>query len=269
MKRGILLGLSCLFLAIQAHAAQPVENGGMVQVPEGKYLPFFGASRSKVDPKAEKAKEREEVLVGRFWMDSHAVTQAEFLKFVKKVPKWRRSKILPIFADSHYLASWAGDLRLSPHQNPNSPATEVSWFAAQAYCQSRGGNLPTVDQWEYAAADQGRGSAEAQRRILEWYSRPNSKALPVVGSAGQNGFGISDLHGLIWEWVLDFNNAMISEESRENGSTDGGLFCGSGSIGALDASDYASFMRYSFRSSLKASYTTANLGFRCVKGVEP
>ena len=32
------------------------------------------------------------------------------------------------------------------------PSTQVSWFAARAYCASLGKRLPTVDEWEYAAA---------------------------------------------------------------------------------------------------------------------
>jgi formylglycine-generating enzyme len=33
-----------------------------------------------------------------------------------------------------------------------------------------------------------------------------------------------------------------------------------------DTTDYPAFMRYSMRASLKASYTTDNLGFRCAGG---
>ena len=40
-------------------------------------------------------------------------------------------------------------------------------------------------------------------------------------------------------------------------------FCGSGSIGVSDATDYPAFMRYALRSSLKANYTVENVGFRC------
>jgi formylglycine-generating enzyme required for sulfatase activity len=40
-------------------------------------------------------------------------------------------------------------------------------------------------------------------------------------------------------------------------------FCGAGAATAADATDYATFMRYAFRSSLRASYTVRNLGFRC------
>jgi formylglycine-generating enzyme required for sulfatase activity len=235
----------------------------MVLVPGGQYTPFFPPTQKKPDTSIEAKKTQ--VKVDSFWMDKHAVTKSEFLTFLKKHPKWRKSQAKQIFTDSHYLSSWKDDLDPPAQQSRRSPVTEVSWFIAEEYCESLGKTLPTVDQWEYAANDQGHGTREAQKKILEWYSHPNSEKLPEVGSTGQNHLGIQDLHGLIWEWTLDYNNSMVSEESRENGTTDGNLFCGSGSQGALDPSDYASFMRYSFRSSLKANYTTGNLGFRCVK----
>ena len=36
---------------------------------------------------------------------------------------------------------------------------------------------------------------------------------------------------------------------------------------ATDFADYAAFMRYAYRSSLQARYTTGNLGFRCARDV--
>jgi sulfatase modifying factor 1 len=47
------------------------------------------------------------------------------------------------------------------------------------------------------------------------------------------------------------------------------LFCGSGALGASSFDDYAAFMRYAFRSSLKAHYTVPNLGFRCAQDHAP
>jgi len=148
---------------------------------------------------------------------------------------------------------------------PDAPVTRVSWFAASAYCQSRGKDLPTVEQWERAAAGGGKDPAATRDRILEWYGRPASDSLAEVGRGAPNAYGVHDMHGLIWEWTLDFNSAMVSTESRDPGARDDPLFCGSGSLGAADPSDYATFMRYAMRNSLRASYTTGTLGFRCAR----
>jgi len=73
------------------------------------------------------------------------------------------------------------------------------------------------------------------------------------------------LHGLVWEWVADFNTAMVTGDARGYTGLDRQLFCGSGAVGAQDLSNYAAFMRYGFRSSLQADYCVHNLGFRCAQ----
>jgi formylglycine-generating enzyme required for sulfatase activity len=40
-------------------------------------------------------------------------------------------------------------------------------------------------------------------------------------------------------------------------------FCGEGALSTVDRENYAVLMRIAFLSSLEASYTTGNLGFRC------
>jgi formylglycine-generating enzyme len=193
-------------------------------------------------------------------MDRYPVTKSEFAQFVKARPEWRKSRITSLYADSHYLDDWKDDLQFGNEMSDaQSPVTRISWFAARAYCQTRGKELPTTDQWEYVAYDGGRGSA----KNLDWFGQPNAPYLPSVTSASTNGFGVSGLYGLIWEWTLDFSSAIPTDEDGND------QFCGAGSSGAADSSDYASFLRYAFRSSLKASYTTENLGFRCAVESHP
>ena len=89
-----------------------------------------------------------------------------------------------------------------------------------------------------------------------------------VGVGRANYFGAQDMHGLVWEWVSDFNTAMVTGDARGDTGLDRQLFCGSGSLGVKDRSNFPAFMRYGFRSSLKANYTVHNLGFRCAKDLE-
>jgi sulfatase modifying factor 1 len=76
---------------------------------------------------------------------------------------------------------------------------------------------------------------------------------------------VRDLHGLIWEWTSDFNSAIVTGDARGDTGIERQLFCGSGSLGAGDRNAFPAFMRFGFRSSLKASYTVHNLGFRCAR----
>jgi formylglycine-generating enzyme required for sulfatase activity len=246
--------------AIGSFAAD-VSPAGMVKIPAGKFTPFTAkAKKGKTQPA--------EVTVKEFFLDQTPVTNEDFLKFVKNHPEWQKENIKRVFADAHYLQAWTGDLQF-PTMMAKKPVTDVSWFAASAYCDSLGKRLPTTNEWEYALWDQGRKQKEVKAKILRWYSQPNDKKLPEVGHGEKNERGISDLGFVIWEWTEDFNSFLVSSDARaEEGPGKSGFFCGSGSqLG--DPSDYASFMRYSFRASLKANYTTSNLGFRCAKEVTP
>jgi formylglycine-generating enzyme required for sulfatase activity len=71
------------------------------------------------------------------------------------------------------------------------------------------------------------------------------------------------MHGLIWEWVLDFNIRTSSDGRR----TDEAFVCGGSSLRGSDKYDYGAYMRFAFRGSLQGNYTTANLGFRCARDV--
>ena len=141
-------------------------------------------------------------------------------------PEWRRSRIKPLFADQHYLSHWRGDLKLADNKAASEPVTNVSWFAAEAYCEARGLRLPLTEQWEYALADQGRKQAEIGQQSLDWFSAPNTKRLKAVGQDKPNGYGVYDLVGLVWEWTLDNNSFMTGTEQRNTNSKDDAAFCG-------------------------------------------
>ena len=240
-------------------AAKPA--AGMALIPVGVYKPLF---RAENDPK--------EIPVKSFYLDVVPVTNEEFLEFVRANPRWRRSQVKRLFADQSYLKHWTGDLNLGndADQIKTAPVTYVSWFAAKAYCAWKGKRLPTVAEWESAAnaspkRSDGENDAEFRKQILKWYTTPVPQALSKVGAGRANYFGVHDLHGLVWEWVADFNTALVTGESRGDTGLDRQLYCGSGSEGANDRDNYPAFMRYGLRSSLKADYAVHNLGFRCAK----
>lgn len=199
------------------------------------------------------------------------VSVAEFSSFVQKQPQWNKSRVAgSSLADGQYLRAWSTDTVHSPTK-PSQPVTDVSWFAAQAYCQSEGARLPTWHEWEYAAAaDAKRRDARSdpawRARILDWYGQ-TSKALPPVGNSAKNVFGIQDLHGLIWEWVDDFGALMVAGDNRSQGDPDTLQFCGAGALSANDRENYPVLMRIAMLSSLGAASTNRNLGFRCVKNI--
>jgi len=255
------ISLLLFFLLLRAWGGVAATNDnpvGMVAISGGVFTPMF---RSTADPK--------QVVVKPFRLDVWPVTNEDFLKFVHANPRWQRSAVKRLFADVSYLKHWTGDLELGTNAPPRAPVTFVSWFAAKAYAQWSGKRLPTTAEWEFAAAAgytqaSGETDVELQRTVREWYSSPARKPRPV-GMGRTNYWGLHDLNSLVWEWVADFNTAMVTGDARGDTGLDRQLFCGSGAVGARDISDYAAFMRYGFRSSLKADYCVHNLGFRCAK----
>ena len=235
---------------------------GMVVIPAGEYRPLYADS----DADRKSAGGGRGQAVAAFLLDERAATNGEFLEFVRAAPKWRKSRSPKIFTDENYLAHWGGDEDLGG-ADPEAPAVNVSWFAASAYCRARGKALPTVAQWERAAAasetdEDGSADPAFVRRILEWYSAPAD--LPASPSGGfRNLHGVRDMHGLIWEWTLDFNSELVTGESRGDSGLSRQLFCGGASIGAADPRDYPAFMRRALRSSLEGRYSVGSLGFRC------
>ncbi|WP_421978849.1 formylglycine-generating enzyme family protein [Roseivirga seohaensis] len=244
----------CLVIPLTTLAQQK----NMVLVKGGEFIPLYGVDSATVK-------------VNSFFMDVYPVTNAEYQQFVIDHPKWRKSKVLKLYADASYLANWENDTTFSKDFLPNAPITSVSWFAAKSYCEYQGKRLPTVDEWEYAAmadavSPDARKKEDYNKYILSWYETSNTIKNPI-GSTFKNYWGIYDLHGAAWEWTLDFNSVLISGESRKDVDKDSDLFCGSAAVGASDLMNYAAFMRYAFRGSIKARYSIKNLGFRCIQDV--
>jgi formylglycine-generating enzyme len=214
-----------------------------------------------------------EIQVPAFALDRVPVTNGEFLAFVAAHPKWQRGRVATLFADAGYLAHWASPTSLGDGAHGDQPVTGVSWFAARAYCAALGKRLPTENEWELAAAagahgPDGRAEPGFRAAILARTTRPAGQALAAVGRDAPNFWRVQDLHGLVWEWVLDFNATMITGDSRDGKSAETMRFCGAGAFAGDAKDDYASFMRVAFRSSLEARYTATSLGFRCARDVE-
>lgn len=249
-----IFALCSLVLAVATGAAETPR----ATVGPGLYRPLYPTSEAEA-----------EIRVPAFQLDVLPVTNAQFLSFVLADPAWRRDSIPSLYADEGYLSHWATPTTLGPSVEASAPVTRVSWFAARAYCAARGARLPDEAEWELAAAasetsPDGLRDPVFLAKILDWYSTP-SGALGPVGQGEPNYWGVHDLHGSVWEWIEDYNSALIAVDNRQDGGADKMQFCGAGALSAKDKQDYAAFMRVAFRSSLEARFTARNLGFRCAR----
>jgi formylglycine-generating enzyme len=202
-----------------------------------------------------------------FRLDATLVSNGDFAHFVHAKPEWRRDRIAGLFADAGYLQHWASAAEPG-NAIARQPVTHVSWFAASAYCEAQGARLPRWHEWELVAAasasmPDARQDPAWRQQILDWYSTSARAVLPVTGATPANYYGVRDLHGVVWEWVEDAGSMLVSEDSREQGDPDRNRFCGSGAVSLEQKENYAMLMRIAMLSSMKASYGSGSMGFRC------
>jgi formylglycine-generating enzyme len=249
-----VLALACLSGLLLANA----------QAADSERRAIRGGSFASVLPPAPGIKQ---VRIADFQLDRTPVTNRQFARFIASSPQWRRDRVARIFADDGYLAHWQAP-SAADAASQDQPVVHVSWFAASAYCEARGARLPRWHEWEYvAAASETRADARQddawRQRILSWYSRTARGTLPNVGRTRPNFHGIQDLHGVIWEWVEDIGAMLVSSDNRQQSEPDALRFCGPGALTMEQKENYAILMRIAMLSSMRASYTSSTMGFRC------
>ncbi len=135
-----------------------------------------------------------------FWISKHEVTKGDWARVMETKPWETPAFPVPV------------------NESENSPATWVSWEAAQGFIKALNATeagsfrLPTEDEWEYAcrAATQTPFYFGEDVALLDehaWYWR-NTRALENeyvqdVGTKKPNSWGLHDMFGNAWEWCQD------------------------------------------------------------------
>ncbi len=154
---------------------------------------------------------KETVHLQTFWIDKYEVTVADYRACVaqRRCPK----------AGPRYIG----------FDEPSMPITGVSWFDARAYCRAHGKDLPTEAQWEKAARGEhgalypwGDAPATCERAILKDHrgrgcgrkkprTKPEKGRPWPVGSRPPGVYGLYDMVGNSWEWVLDWYTTSYAD----------------------------------------------------------
>ena len=103
--------------------------------------------------------------VDAFAMRTMPVTQGRVRRLRRvRTRNGSATRVRDDFADAGYLQDW----RRTPRSRRQGrwrrqPVTDVSWFAAEAFCESEQARLPTWLEWEYVAAADAEPARRARR----------------------------------------------------------------------------------------------------------
>ncbi len=150
---------------------------GMAPIPAGCF--YMGPPPSTL-----------EVCLDTFLMDVYEVTNADYI---------------PCIDDG----ACAPPTRNNSYDDPgqeNHPIVMVNWYDASNFCAWRGKRLPLEAEWEYAARGGLEGKNYPWGDDLPTPDKANccgfgSGTVPV-GQYPANGYGLFDVTGNVWEWVV-------------------------------------------------------------------
>jgi formylglycine-generating enzyme required for sulfatase activity len=192
------------------HFIEPLNNDlgkalgiDMVLIPGGTFLMGSPANELK---RQENEGPQHRVTLPRFFMGRYPVTQAQWA-FVANLPQQETEL----------------DPDLSNFEGEKLPVETVTWYEAVEFCDrlstytGREYRLPTEAEWEYACRAGSTTPFHFGQTIttdvanydgnFTYGDSPKGdyrqKTTPVGFFNSANAFGLSDMHGNVWEWCLD------------------------------------------------------------------
>ncbi|HSS96182.1 MAG TPA: protein kinase [Terriglobales bacterium] len=195
-----------------------------------------------------------------YWIDQYEVTNRQFKVFVDQGGYQKREYWKADFVKDGKHLSWAEAIALFrdaagqpgpkdwiqgeyPKGQDDFPVTGISWYEAAAYAEFAGKSLPTVYHWNRAA-----GPTTAAW-IVPASNFGSTGVLPVRSKPGMSPWGSYDMAGNVKEWVS--NEADSGRHYVLGGGWDEANYM------FVDPDAQSPFLR------------AANIGFRCIKFIEP
>lgn len=268
-------------------------NSQMVWIPGGKFVMGTNPHYPEEGPPRL-------VTVTGFWMDTHEVTNDQFAAFVKATGYRTMAERQPpqvagapvemlqpgsaVFTvptpENRNWWRWVPGAQWRQPSGPRTgidgqgrmPVVQVAYQDAQAYARWAGKQLPSEEQWEYAA----RAGAPELPEPVDAQAKPQANyyqgVFPVrdlgtdgflgrapVGCFKPNGFGLYDMIGNVWEWTTAAGTRADANEPVN--VIKGGSF--------LCAANYCARYRPAARQFQERGLGTDHIGFRLIDTKRP
>lgn len=215
---------------------QPVEHDfsdvKMVLVPAGCFM--MGSDSGSDDEKPV----HEQCFYTPFWLDKYEVTNIQY-------------------------GSTGCE---STSSESNQPRNCVTWSDAQAFCEARGGRLPTESEWEYAARGPDGfvypwGDEFVAENVV--YRSNSGRYTADVGSrpGGASWVGAVDMSGNVWEWTSSPHKSYPYDDDLDSQSD-------ASTWRVMRGGSYhltTHYLRATARLRNLPDYLSSSIGFRCVR----
>ena len=186
----------------------------MVSIPSGEFL--FGYSTNSEE---EKSFFKQETKVQAFFMSRYPITQIQW-RIISELPEVLIK--LPTSPAMFY--------------GPHLPVENINWHEAVEFCKrlsrvsGKPYRLPTELEWEFACKAEKdtpfHFGETLSPKLANYNSTKNysfgptgkiNKSTTVVGNFNAaNSFGLSDMHGNVWEWCLSSDDVESYKDYRES-----------------------------------------------------
>ncbi|ENX12294.1 hypothetical protein F895_03221 [Acinetobacter sp. CIP 64.2] len=276
------------------HAWQHSKTAGMVWIPKGTFQ--LGSNLAYPDELNFGKPQRQ---VEGFWIDQTEVTVAQFASFVKAtgyVTDAEKQKQAAVFSpDVNHPNQWwqlksdyswktpngaAGQAPL-----PSEPVRYVTKNDAEHYAVWLGRDLPSEQEWEYAAKAGSTTDTPLHQAPQDTHQHPQANywqgefplnntaedhfdGVAPVGCYPANAFRLFDMIGNVWEWTSSVYHGAHDQhmgnyaELRQQNSTATQYVLKGGSF--LCASNFCARYRNSSRYPQEFDLAATHVGFRTI-----
>lgn len=192
----------------------------MEPIPGGTF--WLGSPESEAGRDSSEGP-RIQVTLSPFWLGRHEVSWAQYKEFMSLYAVFKEFEshgLRTVTNDNAVDAITAPTELYDPSftfefgEDPQQPAVTMTQYAAKQYTKWLSGvtghsyRLPSEAEWEYAcrAGTSTPYSFGEDAGLLDeyaWHAGNSDGQSRLVGEKKPNPWGLYDMHGNVWEWVLD------------------------------------------------------------------